>query len=215
MSMNVNYGCPQNKGYGKDICLADSATTHTILQDRKYFSKLMLTKAKVTTISRPADLIEGSGIAQIMLPNGTILSIPHALYSSNSRRNLLSFKDIRLNGYHVETKKEENMEYLCITSSGTQNRILEKFCPLSLGLGHPGSTMIRRIITNSKRHPLLTKHIMLSSDIFCQACSQGKLVIRPSQPKVDVESPSFLQRIQGDICGPIHPHVDHFEYGIC
>ncbi|BBN67488.1 transposable element gene [Prunus dulcis] len=239
--MDVNYGCPQNKGYGKDICLADSATTHTILQDRKYFSKLMLTKAKVTTISGPADLIEGSGIAQIMLPNGTILSIPDALYSSNSRRNLLSFKDIRLNGYHVETKKEENMEYLCITSSDTQKRILEKLCALSSGLyyttirtieahsvmdqesidsnafklwhdrlGHPGSTMMRRIITNSKGHPLLTKHIMLSSDIFCQACSQGKLVIRPSQPKVDVESPSFLQRIQGDICGPIHPHVDHF-----
>ncbi|BBN67664.1 Disease resistance protein CC-NBS-LRR class family [Prunus dulcis] len=240
--MDVNYGYPQNKGYGKDICLADSATTHTILQDRKYFSKLMLTKAKVTTISGPANLIEGSGIAQIMLPNGTILSIPDALYSSNSRRNLLSFKDIRLNGYHVETKKEENMEYLCITSSDTQKRILEKLCELSSGLyyttirtieahsvvdqesidsnafklwhdrlGHPGSTMMRRIITNSKGHPLLTKHIMLSSDIFCQACSQGKLVIRPSQPKVDVESPSFLQRIQGDICGPIHPHVDHFD----
>ena len=34
-------------------------------------------------------------------------------------------------------------------------------------LGHPESTMMRRIITNSKGHPLLTKHIMLSSDIFC------------------------------------------------
>ncbi|BBH05089.1 Disease resistance protein CC-NBS-LRR class family [Prunus dulcis] len=241
--MDVNYGCPQNKGYGRDICLADSATTHTILQDRKYFSKLMLTKAKVTTISGPANLIEGSGRAQIMLPNGTILSIPDALYSSNSRRNLLSFKDIRLNGYHVETKKEENMEYLCITSSDTQKRILEKLCELSSGLyyttirtieahsimdqestgsnafklwhdrlGHPGSTMMRRIITNSKGHPLLTKHIMLSSDIFCRACSQGKLVIRPSQLKVDVESPSFLQRIQGDICGPIHPPCGPFRY---
>ncbi|BBG96653.1 Disease resistance protein CC-NBS-LRR class family [Prunus dulcis] len=223
--MDVNYGCPQNKGYGRDICLADSATTHTILQDRKYFSKLMLTKAKVTTISGPANLIEGSGRAQIMLPNGTILSIPDALYSSNSRRNLLSFKDIRLNGYHVETKKEENMEYLCITSSDTQKRILEKLCELSSGLyyttirtieahsimdqestgsnafklwhdrlGHPGSTMMRRIITNSKGHPLLTKHIMLSSDIFCRACSQGKL------------------RIQGDICGPIHPPCGPFRY---
>ncbi|KAI5313690.1 hypothetical protein L3X38_042866 [Prunus dulcis] len=178
----------------------------------------MLTKAKVTTILGHTDLIEGSGIAQIMLPNGTILSIPDALYLSNSRRNMLSFKDIRLNGYHVETKKEENMEYLCITSSDTQKHILEKLCALSSGLyyttiqtieahsvmdqesidsnafqlwhdrlGHPGSTMMHMIITNSKGHPLLTKHIILSSDIFCQACSQGKLVIRPSQPKVDVE----------------------------
>ncbi|CAL9019548.1 unnamed protein product [Prunus brigantina] len=79
-------------------------------------------------------------------------------------------------------------------------------------LGHPGSTMMRRIITNSKGHPLLTKHITVSSDNLCQACSQGKLVIRPSQPKVDVESPSFLQRIQGDICGPIHPPCGPFRY---
>ncbi|CAL9030304.1 unnamed protein product [Prunus brigantina] len=94
----------------------------------------MLTKAKVTTISGPADLIKGSGTTQVMLPNGTILSIQDALYSSNSKRNLLSFKDIRLNGYHVETKNEENMEYLCITSSDTQKRILEKLCALSSGL---------------------------------------------------------------------------------
>ncbi|CAL8994471.1 unnamed protein product, partial [Prunus brigantina] len=72
--------------------------------------------------------------------------------------------------------------------------------------------MMRRIITNSKGHPLLTKHITVSSDNLCQACSQGKLVIRPSQPKVDVESPSFLQRIQGDICGPIHPPCGPFRY---
>ncbi|CAL8992336.1 unnamed protein product [Prunus brigantina] len=117
-----------------------------------------------------------------MLPNGTILSIQDALFSSNSRRNLLSFKDIRLNDYHVETKNEENMEYLCITSSDTQKRTLEKLCALSSGLyyttirtieahsvmdqkssidsntfklwhdrlGHLGSTMMRRIITNSK-----------------------------------------------------------------
>ncbi|XP_021820574.1 uncharacterized protein LOC110762278 [Prunus avium] len=204
--MDVNYGFPQNKSSSKDICLADSATTQTILRDRKYFSNLMLTKAQVTTISGPTDLIEGSGVAQVMLPNGTILSIQDALYSSNSRRNLLSFKDIRLNGYHVETKNEKNMEYLCIISNDIQKRILEKLCALSSGLyyttirtieahsvmdqksidsntfklwhdrlGHPGSTMMRRIITNSKGHPLLTKHIMVSNDSFCQACSQGKL----------------------------------------
>ncbi|CAL9031314.1 unnamed protein product, partial [Prunus brigantina] len=221
----------------------DSATTHTILRHRKYFSNLMLTKAKVTTISGPADLIEGSGIAQVVLPNGTILSIQDALYSSNSRRNLLSFKDIRLNGYHVETKNEENMEYLCITSSNTQKHILEKLRALSSGLyyttiqtieahsvmdqksidsntfklwhdrlGHPGSTMMRRIITNSKGHPLLTKHIMVSSDNLCQACSQGKLKLVLRWRGVDVESPSFLQRIQGDICGPIHPPCGPFRY---
>ncbi|KAM1778054.1 hypothetical protein PS1_044952 [Malus domestica] len=241
--MDKNYGYSQNKINGGDFCLADSATTHSILRDRKYFSNLVLAKVKVTTISGPSDVIEGSGKAQIMLPNGTILSIKNALYATQSIRNLLSFKDIRLNGYHLETKSVENVEYLCITSNDTQKRILEKLHGLSSGLyctyiktveaytvmnqkfidskvymlwhdrlGHPGSTMMRRIITNSNGHPLLSKHINVSNDNPCKACSQGKLVIRPSQLNVDDESPSFLQRIQGDICGPIQPTYGPFRY---
>ena len=69
-----------------------------------------------------------------MLPNGTILSIQNVLYATQSTRNLLSFKDIHLNGYHIETKSAENVEYLCITSNDTQKRILKKLCGLSSGL---------------------------------------------------------------------------------
>ena len=72
--------------------------------------------------------------------------------------------------------------------------------------------MMRRIITNSNGHPLLSKDIAISNDNPCKACSQGKLVIRPSQLKVDDESPSFLQRIQRDICGPIQPSCGPFRY---
>ena len=96
----------------KELCLADSATTHTILKDKKYFSQLTLVEANVNTISGPADLIEGSGRANIMLSGGTTFMINDALFSSRSRRNLLSFKDIRRNGYHIETKNEDNTEYL-------------------------------------------------------------------------------------------------------
>ena len=46
----------------------------------------------------------------------------------------------------------------------------------------------------------------------CVACSRGKLIIKPSFTKVTFESPSFLERIQGDICGPIHPPSGHFRY---
>ena len=102
--MDKHYDHSQNKSNDEDICLADSAATHTILRDRKYFSCLMLTKVRVTTISGPSDVIEGSGKARIMLPNGTILSIQNALYATRSTRNLFSFKDICLNGYHIETK---------------------------------------------------------------------------------------------------------------
>ena len=215
--MTMDYNSQLHKN-GEDICLADSATTHTILRDRKFFSTLVLTKANVTTISGSADLIEGSGRAHIRLTHGTQLYIQEALYSSKSRRNLLSFKDIRLNGYHIETTNDNNVEYLCITSNThCQRRILEKLVALSCWLyhttikpieayhvmnqqfrykntfmlwddrlGHPGSTMMRRIITNSNGHPLLTKHIGLLGNNPCKACSQGKLVIKPSHAKIDI-----------------------------
>jgi peptide/histidine transporter 3/4 len=135
--MNINYEFPQLKKGEGDICLADSATTHTILRDQKYFSDLIPTRAKVTTISGSADIIEGSGRAHVWLPNGTQLFIQEALYSARSKRNLLSFKDIRLNGYHIETTNENNVEYLCITSNKhNQRRILERMVALSSGLYH-------------------------------------------------------------------------------
>ena len=36
--------------YDGDLCLADNATTHTILKEKKYFEYLTLTKANVTII---------------------------------------------------------------------------------------------------------------------------------------------------------------------
>ena len=51
-----------------------------------------------------------------MLPKGTKICIDNTLYSSKSRRNLLSFNDIRYNGYHIKTNNEDNEEYLYITS---------------------------------------------------------------------------------------------------
>ena len=79
-------------------------------------------------------------------------------------------------------------------------------------LGHPGSTMMRRIIENSHGHQLKDLKILLSNENSCTACSQGKLVVRPSPSKINSESPSFLQRIQGDICGPIHLPSGPFRY---
>jgi hypothetical protein len=101
---------------GEDFCLADSTTTHTILKDKKYFQQLSLSKAYVNTISGSSNLIEGFGRANIMLLKGTKLYIDDALYSSKSRRNLLNFKDIHHNGYHIETNNKGNEEYLYITS---------------------------------------------------------------------------------------------------
>ena len=88
-----------------DVCFADCATTHTILRDKRYFLELTLIKANVSTISSTTNLVEDSGRANITLPNRTRFHINNTLYSNKSKRNLLSFKDIRRNGYHIETMK--------------------------------------------------------------------------------------------------------------
>ncbi|GAV75692.1 hypothetical protein CFOL_v3_19170, partial [Cephalotus follicularis] len=101
------------------ICIPDSATTHIILQNEKYFSHLTIAKANVETISDTTDIIEGSGMASFVLSNGTQIRITDALYSAKSRRNLLSFKDIRRNGYYIETTNENGKEYLYITGNAS------------------------------------------------------------------------------------------------
>ena len=135
-----------SKMMGEDFCLADSATTHTILKDKKYFQQLSLSKTYANTILGSSNLIEGFGRANIMLSKGTKLYIDDALYSFKSRRNLLSFKDICYNGYHIETNNKDSEEYLYITSmvSG-QKLILEKLHIFSSGFYY---TTMRTIETN-------------------------------------------------------------------
>ncbi|KAG2724097.1 hypothetical protein I3760_01G002100, partial [Carya illinoinensis] len=94
-----------------------------------------LSKVYVHTISGSSNLIEGSRRAYIVLPNGTKFYIDDALFSSQSRRNLLSFKDIRRNGCHIETINEDNTEHLLITKIiSSQKLVLEKLSALSSGL---------------------------------------------------------------------------------
>ena len=45
----------------EDICLTNSATTHTVLKGKKYFSYLVMQEANVSTISSNTKLIKGSG----------------------------------------------------------------------------------------------------------------------------------------------------------
>ncbi|PRQ56958.1 hypothetical protein RchiOBHm_Chr1g0343001 [Rosa chinensis] len=65
----------------------------------------------------PSQLIHGREQSQFMLPNGTSINVTKALYALRAGRTLLSFKDIRANGFHVETHCENGQEFLCITSN--------------------------------------------------------------------------------------------------
>ena len=100
------FGLKMNKD---DACLADCETTHTILRDKRYFLELILIKANVSTISGTTNLVKGFGRERIMLPNGIRFPINDALYSNKSRRNLLSFRYICRNVYHIETMNEDNV----------------------------------------------------------------------------------------------------------
>ncbi|KAK9097848.1 hypothetical protein Syun_024893 [Stephania yunnanensis] len=78
--------CSSHESNKSDICLADCATTHTILKNREYFSNLNLAEANVQTISGISNLINGSGRANIMLPGGTTIHVDNALYSKNPKK---------------------------------------------------------------------------------------------------------------------------------
>ena len=101
----------------KDVCLLNSATTHTILRSKEYFSNLTLCKANLHTISGLVKIIKGSEHATIMLPNGTTLYLEDALLSSRSKINLFNFQDVRQNGYHPKTLNADKSDYLYLISN--------------------------------------------------------------------------------------------------
>jgi len=175
-----------------------------------------------------------------ILPNETKFVINNTLYSPKSKRNLLSFNDIYSQAYDTETTTEGNMKYINITTNILgKNFFLEKLPKLPSRLhytyiheieynlvvkedpktmtlwhdrlGHPGSTMMRKIVESTHGHSL--KGLKLRrEDRPCEACSLGKLITKHSSGKIQTESSAFLERIQGDICGPTHPPSGPFRY---
>lgn len=133
--MNFKIKALTSKADGGDMCLMDSATKHTILKENKFCLILASIKAKINTISKSINLTKSSRRAIILLKNGTKLCINDVLYSSKFIRNLLSFKDIRNNGYHIEIMSENSTEFIYITINVFKIRlILEKLFVLSSGL---------------------------------------------------------------------------------
>ncbi|TYJ27814.1 hypothetical protein E1A91_A07G214400v1, partial [Gossypium mustelinum] len=95
-------------------------------------------------------LIEGSGRAIILLPKGTKSVIDDALYFIKSQRNLLSFKDICLNGYHIETMNEKNIEYLYIKIVECGKKyVLERLLAFLSGLYYIHISVIETHVTTN------------------------------------------------------------------
>ena len=109
--------------------------------------------------------------------------------------------------YHTTIKSIES--YVVVNQKFNNSKI---FVLWHDRLGHLGSLMMHQIIEHSHGHSLKNQKIFLPHEYSCVACLQGKLIVRPSFTKVKSESPVFLERIHGDICGLIHPPYEPFCY---
>ena len=69
---------------------------------------------------------------------------------------MLSFKDIHINGYHIETMKEGNVEYLYIPFIMFGQRLkVEKLSAFSFGLHHTIIKLIESyVVVNQKFNDL-------------------------------------------------------------
>ena len=79
---------------------------------RLYFWKKATTRPPKHTLGL-TDMIKGFERANILLLNNTKLGIKDALYSYESKRNLLNFKDICANSYHIEIIDETYWNKCC------------------------------------------------------------------------------------------------------
>ena len=226
----------------EELCLVDSGATNSILREMKYFQTRKKMNGDILTIVGRDTVIVGTGRAIFTLPSGTYVTIEDALLYPDSARTLISYRDIRKNGFHIETHEDNKEEYLLFTKDdGYGKKVHEKIPSLSSGLyytyikpvehvaykvifqnvnafqtwhdrlGHPGIGMMRKITSNSIGHNLLESKFPQSSDFVCTSCATGKLILRPSHLKIQAEPLQFLERIQGDICGPIQPLSGPFQ----
>ena len=66
------------------------------------------------------------------MPRGTKFITDNTLFSSQSKRNLLSCKDKRCNHYHIEIDRKNEIEYPYIISTvSNEKRTLQKLSTLS------------------------------------------------------------------------------------
>jgi hypothetical protein len=105
----------------------DSGTTNSILKETKYFLTLTKRQGNVLTIAEHDATIVGSGRATIVLPMGNQITIEDVLLYPDSKHTLLSYRDIRQNGFHIEIRDDNIEEILLVTkNSGYGKRIVEK-----------------------------------------------------------------------------------------
>lgn len=78
-------------------------------------------------------------------------------------------------------------------------------------LGHPGSTMHRRMIDSVRGMKISKEHFNSDSKMLCVPCATSKLSISSPKSK-EYDQKQFLETIFADVCGPIYPPSGSFYY---
>lgn len=71
-------------------------------------------------------------------------------------------------------------------------------------LGHPSSTIFRKITVNSYGHPLINYKLSIPNDHLCIPRSQERLISAPCYLMIAIESPKFQEKLNSYIYGPTH-----------
>ena len=106
----------------EELYLVDSGTTNFILREIKYFQTLTKKQGNILIITGRDATIVSTSRATIVLPMGTHITIEDALLYPDSKRTLLSYRDIRQNGFHIEIGDDNNEEFLLITTHTLANK---------------------------------------------------------------------------------------------
>jgi transposase InsO family protein len=221
--------------------ICDSGTTHTIVNDSRHFTKLIKEKLSIRTIGSTSNA-KGHGPAILSLPNGTVLHVKDAIYMPASKRNLISFADIKSCGFNISTGQVNGSDVLKIIDRNNETR--ETFSTLSNGLYFTTLSEPRTQPSNFSTaltvepntafnqwharlghpsHNILRKMVgnlrdftltskQIEKSPVCPPCIQGKFQTAPSKPTTVFKQPAFLERIHMDICGPINPPCGPFRY---
>jgi hypothetical protein len=201
----------------EEMCLLDSCTTNYILKETKYFQTLTRRTGNILSIARHDTNIVGSNRATMILSMGTQLHV-----TTHEENNEVFLHIIKKNGdghdileripflpyefYYIYIKLIPHVMSKVIFQN------VDAFMTWHEHHGHPRLGMMKKILGNSIGHNLSATKFPRSSDFVCTACATGKLILRPSPLKIQVDPLTFLERIQGDICGPIQPLLGPFMY---
>jgi len=71
-------------------------------------------------------------------------------------------------------------------------------------INYDGKKRVEKLMWTHTHTHLRVKRLLQTNEFSCTICSQRKVDIKTITRKIKNDSISFLERIHGDICGPIH-----------